>query len=92
MVSLLIKLMKKDVKFVWSAECKAAFQQLKHRFILVPILTHFDTEKQIIIKTDTVVGTGIYFVVFKTALIHRGLLRSYIWYSQAKGDRLTKHN
>ena len=32
-VSLMIKLTKKDVKFVWDAEYKAAFQQLKHRFI-----------------------------------------------------------
>ena len=52
-VSPLIKLMKKDVKFVWSAECEAAFQQLKHRFISAPILTHLDSEKEIIVETDT---------------------------------------
>ena len=39
-----------------------------------------------------VVGTGIYFCCFRTALIHRDLLRSYIWYSQAKEDRLTKRS
>ena len=49
----MIKLTKKDAKFVWNAECEAAFQQLKHRFILAPILTHFDAEREIIIETDT---------------------------------------
>ena len=48
----MIKLTKKDVKFVWDAECEAAFQQLKHGFISAPILMHFDTEKEIIVKTD----------------------------------------
>ena len=37
-------------------------------------------------------GYGDLFCCFKTALIHHGLLRSYNWYSQAKGDRLTKRN
>ena len=48
----MIKLTKKDVKFVWNAECKASFQQLKHKFILAPILMHFDAEKEIIVETD----------------------------------------
>ena len=51
-ISPMIKLTKKDVKFVWNAECEAAFQQLKHRFISVPILMHFDAEKEIIVETD----------------------------------------
>ena len=33
-------------------ECDTAFQQLKHRFISVPILMHFDTEREIIVETD----------------------------------------
>ena len=51
-VSPMIKLTKKDVKFAWNAECEATFQQLKHKFISVPILMHFDTEKEIIVETD----------------------------------------
>ena len=37
-------------------------------------------------------GYGDLFCCFKTVLIHRGLLRSYIWYSQGKEDRLPKRN
>ena len=48
----MIKLTKKDVKFVWNVECEAAFQQLKHRFISVPLLIHFDVERGIIVETD----------------------------------------
>ena len=48
----MIKLMKKDVKFVWDVECEAAFQQLKHKFISAPILMHFDAEREIIVETD----------------------------------------
>ena len=51
-VSLMIKLIKKDVKFVWNAECEGVVQQLKHRFISVPILMHFDVEREIIVETD----------------------------------------
>ena len=51
-VSPMIKLMKKDVKFAWNVECEASFQQLKHKFILAPILMHFDVEKEIIVETD----------------------------------------
>ena len=36
-VSPIIKVMKKDVKFVWDVEFEVAFQQLKHKFILAPI-------------------------------------------------------
>ena len=51
-VSPIIKLTKKDVKFAWDAEYEAAFQQLKHKFISAPILIHFDAEKEIILETD----------------------------------------
>ena len=57
----MIKLTKKDIKFAWNAECEAAFQQLKYKFILVPILIYFDVEREIIIETDAsdYVSTGI---------------------------------
>ena len=48
----MINLMKKDVKFAWNAECEVEFQQLKHKFISVPILMHFDAEQEIIVTTD----------------------------------------
>ena len=51
-VSPMIKLMKMKVKFVWKVECKAAFQQLNHRFISAPILMHFDVEREIIVESD----------------------------------------
>ena len=44
--------MKKDKKFVWNAECEVVFQQLKHRFMSVPILTYFDAERESIVETD----------------------------------------
>ena len=51
-VSLMIKLTKKDIKFTWNVECEAAFQQLKHKFVSEPIVMHFDAEKEIIVETD----------------------------------------
>ena len=51
-VSPMIKLMKKDVKFAWNMECEVAFQQLKNRLISAPIFMHFDAEREIIIETD----------------------------------------
>ena len=51
-VAPMIKLTKKDVKFVWDAEYEGAFQQLKYRFTSAPILAHFDAEKEIIVETD----------------------------------------
>lgn len=35
----LIRLMKKDVKFVWDAYCEHAFEELKIRLTTAPVLT-----------------------------------------------------
>ena len=43
-VSPLIDLTKKDVKFVWTAAAEHAFQLLKHMFVTAPILVQFDPD------------------------------------------------
>ena len=52
MVVPLVGLSKKGVCFMWGEECEAAFQELKHRFTLAPVLRHFDPDKEIIVETD----------------------------------------
>ena len=71
-VSPMIKLTKKDVKFAWDVECEAAFQQLKHKFISVPILMHFDAEREIIIETDAsdYVSAGIMLQYDENGVLH----------------------
>ena len=61
MVSPIIKLTKKDVKFTWNAEYETVFQQLKYKFVSAPILMHFNAEKEIIMGTDALdyVSAGI---------------------------------
>ena len=48
----LTDLTKKEVPFVWSEECEAAFQELKHRFTSGPILVHFHSDRKTIVETD----------------------------------------
>ena len=52
MVAPLVGLTKKGVRFEWGEECEAAFQELKCRFTSVPVLRHFDPDREIIVKTD----------------------------------------
>ncbi len=49
----LIKLIRKDVSFMWNEACKIAFNLLKRTIIETFILTHFDLKKQIYIKSDS---------------------------------------
>ncbi len=49
----LIKLIRKNVSFVWSDACKWAFELLKRTIIKTSILTHFDSKKQTYIKNDS---------------------------------------
>lgn len=60
-VSPLIALTKKGIKFLWSPEAEAAFQSLKTAFTSAPVLIHFDPEKPIIVETDAsyYVSTGV---------------------------------
>jgi len=38
--------------FKWNKNAKGAFKELKERFTIMPILTHFDSEKPVMIETD----------------------------------------
>ncbi len=51
-VKSLIKLTRKNVSFVWNEICKQTFKLLKKTIIKTSILTHFDSKKQIYIKSD----------------------------------------
>jgi hypothetical protein len=52
-VKSLIKLIRKNVSFIWSDACKRAFELLKRTVIEASILTHFDSKKQTYIKNDS---------------------------------------
>jgi hypothetical protein len=52
-VKSLIKLIRKNVLFTWNEICKHAFELLKRTVIEASILTHFDSKKQIYIKSDS---------------------------------------
>ena len=41
----MIKLLQKDVKFVWSSACEEAFQALKHFLTTAPVLAQPDIDK-----------------------------------------------
>ena len=43
---------RKDVLFKWTEECQKSFELLKERFTTALILAHFDSTKEIIVKTD----------------------------------------
>jgi hypothetical protein len=45
-------LLKKNTKFIWSAEADAAFNDLKTRLMTGPILRHFDPTKACVIEPD----------------------------------------
>ena len=51
-VTSLIVLVRKDVLFKWTEECQKFFKLLKKRFTTALILVHFDSTKEIIVKTD----------------------------------------
>jgi len=48
----LINLTKKDVKFVWSAECQKAFDFIQHELLLKPTLKPIDPYKRFYLVTD----------------------------------------
>ena len=51
-VTSLIALVRKDILFKWTEECQKFFELLKERFTTALILAHFDSIKEIIVKTD----------------------------------------
>ena len=48
----LYALLKKDAKFDWTAQCQAAFEQLKSKLLSPPILAYPDAKKDYIILCD----------------------------------------
>jgi hypothetical protein len=56
----LTKLTKKLVPFHWGPDQRRAFAQLKVAFTTVPVLAHFDFEKEIVLERDasSYVSTG----------------------------------
>ena len=52
-MALLFKLLKKDCKFEWGEEQQKAFREVKEAVTEEPVLTQFNTEKEITIETDT---------------------------------------
>ncbi len=52
-VKSLIKLIRKNVSFLWNEICKQTFELLKKTIIETSILAHFDSKKQIYIKNDS---------------------------------------
>jgi hypothetical protein len=48
----LTNLTRKEVPFVWSAQCQAAFEALKSAFTSAGILAHFQPEFQTVVETD----------------------------------------
>jgi hypothetical protein len=52
-VKSLVKLIRKNVSFIWSDACKRTFKLLKRTVIKASILTHFDSKKQTYIKNDS---------------------------------------
>jgi hypothetical protein len=48
----LTRLTRKNVKFVWTQKCQAAFQALKTALTSAPVLRHFDPTRKVIFVTD----------------------------------------
>ncbi|KAH0604594.1 uncharacterized protein H6S33_006262 [Morchella sextelata] len=61
LASPLTRLTRKDISFEWTPEAQTAFNALKEAFTMAPILTYFDSEKEITVETDAsdYVSTGV---------------------------------
>src|ERR1700742_875693 len=46
------RLTRKGVDWLWSADCQAAFDNLKHAFTHAPILAHWEPNRSLIVETD----------------------------------------
>ena len=52
-VSPLVDLTKKGVKFAWTSAAQDAFTSLKRMFVSAPVLMQFDPDKETIVETDS---------------------------------------
>ena len=57
-VAPLTKLIRKDMKFVWSDKCKKGFLEIKHLLTNAPMLVVPDGNQGLVVYTDTC-GTGL---------------------------------
>ena len=48
----LFHLLKKDVIFIWTEDCKDAFETLKNALCTSPVLVYQDFSQQFIVQTD----------------------------------------
>ena len=48
-----MKLVRKDIPFKWTNECEKAFNLLKKRFTIAPILVYFDPLKESIVESNS---------------------------------------
>ena len=61
----LIRLFKKDAKFVWNQEQIEAYEYLREKLKEVPILAHFDPTKRVELRTDaSTQGIGAHLVQY----------------------------
>ena len=57
----MIATIKKNTTFHWTPKCQKFFELLKEHFTTIPVLAHFDFEKECILETNLSdnVSTGI---------------------------------
>jgi hypothetical protein len=56
--NLLDDLTRKDIDFVWTSEHQNPFEELKHKLLTTPVLSHYDPKKDIELRVDAC-GYGI---------------------------------
>lgn len=53
LIAPLTELTKKVVEWNWTKECNKAFEAMKGRLIMAPILAHFDPDKETLVEADS---------------------------------------
>ncbi|XP_048003061.1 uncharacterized protein K02A2.6-like [Leguminivora glycinivorella] len=61
-LSPLYELLKKDVRFVWSKACQAAFEEIKRKLQSSEVLAHYSSELPLVLTTDAS-STGVAAVI-----------------------------
>ena len=60
------------LRFIWTPNCKKAFQDLKNAFTKAPVLAHFIQGRQLYLKTDSSdhVNAGVLSQIGDNSLLH----------------------